>query len=103
MSSRLVLRALTSDGADSDIQPVRDDFARNFHRLVELIRAGQAAGQLRADLNPALVALMINAGNVFYAQTRPMLRHFKDVDCADDPQRYNALMMDILLRGILPA
>ncbi|MBC7161572.1 MAG: TetR/AcrR family transcriptional regulator [Immundisolibacter sp.] len=103
MSSRLVLRALTSDGADSDIQPVRDDFARNFHRLVELIRAGQTAGQLRADLNPALVALMINAGNVFYAQTRPMLRHFKDVDCADDPQRYNALMMDILLRGILPA
>ena len=102
MSSRLVLRALTSDGADNDIQPVRDDFARNFHRLVELIRAGQASGQLRADLNPALVALMINAGNIFYAQTRPMLRHFKDVDCADDPHRYNALMMDVLLRGILP-
>jgi TetR/AcrR family transcriptional regulator len=70
---------------------------------VELIRAGQTAGQLRADLNPALVALMINAGNVFYAQTRPLLRHFNDIDFADDPQRYNALMMDILLRGILPA
>ena len=103
MSSRLVLRALTSDGADNDIQPVREDFAHSFHRLVELIRAGQVAGQLRADLNPALLALLINAGNVFYAQTRPLLRHFTDIDFADDPQRYNALMMDILLRGILPA
>ena len=103
MSSRLVLRALTSDAADSDIRPVRDDFAANFHRLVELIRAGQAAGQLRMDVNPALLAILMNAGNVFYAQTRPLLRHFTDIDFADDPQRYNALMMDILLRGILPA
>ncbi len=102
MASRLVLRALTSDRADNDIQPVRDEFALSFHRLVEIIRAGQAAGQLRADLNPALLALLINASNVFYAQTRPLLRHFADIDFADDPQRYNALMMDILLRGIAP-
>lgn len=100
MASRLVLRALTSDGADADIQPVRDDFAASFHRLVELIRAGQRAGQLRADVNPALVAVLINAGNVFYAQTRPLLRHFADIDFADDPHRYSAQMMDILLRGI---
>lgn len=101
MSSRLVLRALTSDGADADIQPVRDDFAASFHRLVELIRAGQTAGQLRADVSPALVAVLVNAGNVFYAQTRPLLRHFRDIDFADDAQSYSAQMMDILLRGIL--
>lgn len=100
MSSRLVLRALTSDGADADIQPVRDDFAASFHRLVELIHAGQTAGQLRADLSPALVAVLINAGNVFYAQTRPLLGYFKDIDFANDPNRYSAQMMDILLRGI---
>lgn len=100
MSSRLVLRALTSDGADADIQPVRDDFAASFHRLVELIHAGQTAGQLRADVSPALVAVLVNAGNVFYAQTRPLLRHFEDIDFADDPNRYSAQMMDILLRGI---
>ena len=100
MSSRLVLRALTSDRADADIQLVRDDFAASFHRLVELIRAGQTAGQLRADANPALVALLVNAGNVFYAQTRPLLRHFRDIDFADDPRAYSAQMMDILLRGI---
>jgi TetR/AcrR family transcriptional regulator len=101
MSSRLVLRALTSDGADADIQPVRDDFGASFHRLVELIRAGQTAGQLRADVSPALVAVLVNAGNVFYAQTRPLLRHFKDIDFADDAHRYSAQMMDILLRGIV--
>ena len=100
MSSRLVLRALTSDGADADIQPVRDDFAASFHRLVELIHAGQTAGQLRADVSPALVAVLVNAGNVFYAQTRPLLRHFQDIDFADDPNSYSAQMMDILLRGI---
>ncbi len=100
MASRLVLRALTSDVADADIQPVRDDFAASFHRLVELIRAGQSAGQLRADVNPALVAVLVNAGNVFYAQTRPLLRHFRDIDFADDPHGYSAQMMDILLRGV---
>lgn len=100
MSSRLVLRALTSDGADADIQPVRDDFAASFHRLVELIHAGQTAGQLRADVSPALVAVLVNAGNVFYAQTRPLLKHFKDIDFADEPDRYSAQMMDILLHGI---
>lgn len=101
MSSRLVLRALTSDGVDSDIQPVRDDFAASFHRLVELIHAGQTAGHLRADVSPALVAVLLNAGNVFYAQTRPLLQHFKDIDFADDARRYSAQMMDILLRGII--
>lgn len=100
MSSRLVLRALTSDCPEGDIQPVRDDFAASFHRLVELIRAGQTAGQLRTDVNPALIALLVNAGNVFYAQTRPLLQHFRDIDFADDPQAYSAQMMDILLRGI---
>ncbi|HCO43062.1 MAG TPA: TetR/AcrR family transcriptional regulator [Gammaproteobacteria bacterium] len=100
MSSRLVLRALTSDCDESDIQPVRDDFAASFHRLVELIRAGQTAGQLRADVNPALIAVLVNAGNVFYAQTRPLLRHFQDIDFADDPHDYSAQMMDILTRGI---
>ena len=69
MSSRLVLRALTTDRDAGDIGPVRADFANNFHRLVEIIRSGQAGGQLRADLNPALLALLINASNVFYAQT----------------------------------
>ncbi|WP_372720496.1 TetR/AcrR family transcriptional regulator [Immundisolibacter sp.] len=102
MSSRLVLRALTSDQGDGDIEPVRADFSNNFHRLVEIIRAGQTGGQLRADVNPALLALLINASNVFYAQTRPFLRHFADIDFADDPKRYNVMMMDILLRGALP-
>ncbi|GAB4357122.1 MAG: hypothetical protein Kow0073_14930 [Immundisolibacter sp.] len=100
MSSRLVLRALTSDCAESDIQPVRDNFAASFHRLVELIRAGQTDGQLRADVDPALIAVLVNAANVFYAQTRPLLRHLEDVDFADDAQRYSAQMMDILLHGI---
>ena len=62
--------------------------------------AQRLALQAEGGIEQALIALLVNAGNVFYAQTRPLLQHLRDIDFADDPQAYSAQMMDILLRGI---
>ena len=98
-ATRMVLRELTHERSEPEARLVREDFGRSFARLVALIRSGQDAGKLRTDVNPAALALLVNAGNILYAQLRPALTRFADVDFAEDPERFSALMMDILLRG----
>jgi TetR/AcrR family transcriptional regulator len=78
-------------------------FGPNFAKLVEIIRGGQARGELRAGVDPAMVAVMLIAANVYFFEARHMLRHFPDVDFAADPQHYSAKMLQLMLHGILPA
>lgn len=98
-STRMMLRELTQERSEPEALVVREDFRRSFGRLVDLIRHGQQSGKLRADLDPAVLALLINAGNILYAQLRTAMRQIDRVDFADDPERFSARMMDLLLRG----
>lgn len=76
-------------------------FGDQFARLVAILRAGQTRTELRADFDPAMAAVALIAANVFFLQSRNVFKHFPDVRFAADPQRYSALLTDILLRGIL--
>ena len=39
---------------------------------------------------------------VFFFQSREVLRHFPDISFTDAPESYSTVLVDILLRGILP-
>lgn len=100
--ARLVLRDLLENGADRGKDLAEQVFGPNFAKLVEIIRSGQARGELRTDVDPAMVAVMLIAANVYFFEAHDLLRHFPAVDFADDPQRFSTKMLGLLLGGILP-
>ncbi len=97
---RLILRELLTDGERRGQEFAEKVFGENFARLVAILRNGQTRGELRADLDAAMVATLLIGANVFFFEAREVLRHFRDVDFAADPRRYSAMLVDILLRGI---
>jgi TetR/AcrR family transcriptional regulator len=101
--SRLVLREMLHDGSSRGQEMAEKVFGDKFQWFVEILRDGQARGELRADVDPAMVATLLIGANVFFFEARDVLRHFPDVKFAMHPDRYSRMLIDILLRGMLPA
>lgn len=97
---RLILRELLTNNEQNGRELAEQVFGDNFARLVTILRAGQARGELRADIDPAMVATLLIGANVFFFESQQVLRHFRDVDFAREPARYSRMLTDILLRGI---
>lgn len=100
--TRLILRDLLEAGERRGQEFAEQVFGQNFARLVDILRQGQARGELRADIDPALVAILVIGIGLTYFQSREAFRHFPDVDFADRPSDYSRMAMDILLHGLLP-
>lgn len=100
--SSLILRDLLENGQQRGKALAEQVFGQNFARLVEILRTGQSKGTLRSDIDPAMVAALLIGADVFFFQSREILRHFPDVSFTENPTRYSEMLTDILLRGILP-
>ncbi|MHB8551223.1 MAG: TetR/AcrR family transcriptional regulator, partial [Acidiferrobacterales bacterium] len=100
--SRLILRELLTIGPHRAHQLAEQVFEENFRRFVRILRAGQRSGELRADLDPAMVATILLGANVFFFEVRTLLRHFRDVSFAESPERFTDMLIEILLRGAGP-
>jgi TetR/AcrR family transcriptional regulator len=100
--TRLIQREMLNNqpGRAQDI--AEKVFGDIFQRLVQILREGQACGELRADVDPAMLAILLIGADVFFFQARGLLQHFPDVTFAKDPDRYSRMMIDMLLHGILP-
>lgn len=98
--TRLVLRELLKGGEQQGRELAEQVFGDNFARLVDILRVGQARGELRADVDPAMVATALIGANVFFFESHEVLRHFRDVDFALAPGRYSRMLVDLLLHGI---
>ena len=101
--TRLVQRELLEGGVRRGKGLAEQLCGENFSRLVDILRHAQGRGELRAELDPALIAQLLVGTNIFFFQGRDMLRHFPDVDFADDPLRYSQMVVDVILTGIAPA
>ena len=101
-TTRLILRELLKNGPELGRELAEQVFGQSFAQLVEMIREGQANGELRQEVDPAAIAVMLVAINVYFFEARDMLRHYHDVDFADDPDLYSHKMMRLMLNGILP-
>jgi TetR/AcrR family transcriptional regulator len=97
--TRLILREVLENGPGRAEELARDVFRDGFERLVETVRLGQRQGELDPQLPPAFIAVMMISANVFFAQSRDVLRHLPGVDFADDPSAYSRMFMQVLLRG----
>ncbi len=100
--SRLVLRDLLENGPQRGKEFAEQVFGENFAGLVEILRSGQKKGELRKEIDPAMLATLLIGADVFFFQSRDVLRHFPDVSFTAAPERYSAMLAEILLHGILP-
>jgi TetR/AcrR family transcriptional regulator len=100
--TRLILRELLSDNPRLGQELAEKVYGEKFARFVAILRDGQRAGELRADVDPAMVAALLIGANVFFFESREVLRHFPEVGFSQQPERYSTMLADILLRGILP-
>lgn len=98
----LILRDLLESGPQRGKELAEQVFGQSFARMVEILRTGQSNGALRSDVDPAMVATLLTGADVFFFQSREILRHFPDVTFTETPARYSEMLADILLRGILP-
>lgn len=100
--TRLGLRELLSHDPRQGQELAEQVYGEKFARFVQILRAGQASGELRHDVDPAVVAAMLAGANLFFFQARELLRHFPAFTVSDQPQRYSAMVADVLLHGIRP-
>jgi len=100
--ARLMLRELLSDKPRHGQELAEKVYGENFSRFVAILRAGQQAGELRTDMDPAMVATLLIGSNVFFFESREVLRHFPDVSFTQRPEHFSLMLADILLHGILP-
>ena len=99
--TRLILRELLGANPHQAQELAENVYGEKFARFVAILRAGQAAGELRADVDPAVVATALIGANVFFFQAQSVLRHFPEARFAQQPESYSAQLADILLHGIL--
>ena len=100
--SRLIQRDLLENGPQRGKEFAEQVFGQNFARLVDILRSGQKKGELRKEIDPAMLATLLIGADVFFFQSREVLRHFPDVSFTAAPERYSAMLAEILLHGILP-
>jgi len=100
---RLMLRELLSENPRQGQELAEKVYGEKFSRFVAILRAGQQVGELRTDIDPAMVATLLIGANVFFFESRDILRHFPDVTFTQDTKRFSTKLADILLHGILPA
>lgn len=98
---RLIARELLQANPRRARELAQQVFGEGFARLVEWIRSAQRAGDVRAELDPAAIAVLIIGANVFFFNNEHVLRHFPDVGFADNPAAYSESLIDIVLNGVL--
>ena len=101
LASRLIIReAFLSDDERSRML-VDQVFGSIFERIVSIFRAGQQAGALRRELDPALCATLLMGADVFFFQARDMLNQLPQAEFAAHPARFSREMVEMMLRGMM--
>lgn len=99
-ATRLILRELTENTDMAGSQRVREEFMTAYDRLADMIRRGIDDGRVRADVHPGVVALVMSAANIFFAQLQPVWQQFGRAELFEDPDAFSAMVVDILFRGV---
>jgi TetR/AcrR family transcriptional regulator len=101
LSSRLLLREALS-GDEKKSKTIADQVVGNvFRRMISILCAGQEAGVLRDELDPALCAFLLMGANVFFFQAQGILKHFPEAGFARDADCFSDGMVDVLLNGMM--
>jgi len=99
--SRLIARELLKNRPKRAEELAQQIFGRNFERIVAVLRDAQTRGEIRREIDPAAVAVLLIAADVFYFQSRAVLRHLPRAEFSHVPERYTDTLLDIIFHGAL--
>ncbi len=99
--TQLTLRELQKKGQRATVEIAKNTFAKNFSRLVQILKSSQEKGEIKEGVDPALVATLLIGSNVFFFQAHEFFSHFPDIVFADSPDRYCENVANTILYGIL--
>jgi TetR/AcrR family transcriptional regulator len=100
-AAKVILHEAFSGDADSSRKLSEEVFGRIYHRMTEIMQAGQDAGVLRKDLDPALCVILLMGANAFYFQAQEILKHFPEAESLSQADQFSAGMSNVLLHGML--
>lgn len=100
-AAKVILHEAFSGDADSSRKLSEEVFGRIYHRMTEIMQAGQDAGVLRKDLDPALCVILLMGANAFYFQAQEILKHFPEAESLRQADQFSAGMSNVLLNGML--
>lgn len=97
---RLLLHEMLSGERDEAIaKRVSGD---NFQRLVAHLRAAQQEGDVRPDLDPAVVAFLMIAASAFFYQSRSVLQHTDGAEFSEHADQYVKQVAEVITNGLRP-
>ena len=99
--TKLILRQVQTENSEDSPKVAHDVLGENFTRFVSILEKFQGKGELRQDIDPAMIATLLVGSNVFYFQIQSVLDRFPEMQFAENPENYSALLTDIVLNGIL--
>jgi TetR/AcrR family transcriptional regulator len=100
-AAKVILHEAFSGDADSSRKLSEKVFGKIYHRMTEIMLAGQDAGVLRKDLDPALCVILLMGANAFYFQAQEILKHFPEAESVRQADQFSAGMSKVLLNGML--
>ena len=100
LTSRVIIREAFS-GNDERSKMLTDQvFGGIFQRIISTFMAGQEAGELRPDLDPALCATLLIGADIFFFQANSLLQHVPQAGFINRPQQFSSEMVDVMLNGM---
>lgn len=101
LQTRLLLREMFAEDDERRPGMALAVFGEGHRQLLDLIAAGQQAGHLRADVDPAVVALTLVAVDIFSFLAAPTLRAIPELAFAADSSALASKVSDLILHGAL--
>ena len=103
---RLLARELADHEARHALPVIREIAAGLFQRICDLIRAGQRAGQIRADLDPRFTAISLVSQVAWFFVAQPAVSRMLGYEGAVPPsqvERYTDHAVAFALAALAPA
>ncbi|PCJ88282.1 MAG: TetR family transcriptional regulator [Thiotrichaceae bacterium] len=98
-STRLIQWELMMNGEQRGKRLAEEVFAETFSRVVSLVREAQSHEIIKSEVDASLLAFLLIGANVFFFETRDVLKHLPDVNFAKSPEQYSTAVFDLLARG----
>ena len=101
-SARLILREVFAGDKGQDRRRIARILHQNFNLLVDAVEQEQARGQVRADADPALVALSVIALNTLIFHSWSILERFEEFRDFGSAQECSRAAFETFTKGLLP-
>ena len=98
--TRLILRELIEGNQNRQLLFAENVASEHFKHLLSVIQNSQQSGEVREDVDPAVVAMLMLGANIFFFMAKGTLQHIDDFTLSDSPADFGHAISDIITHGI---